>query len=292
MTTWRFGAVLALALAGPAGPALAQASDVVCDKCVGTSDIDIGAVTTGRLSDNAVSAPKLRDGAVTKNKIAPNAVTGDKIASGAVKTGRIADDAVTTPKLRDLAVTAAKLQDGAVTAAKLAPGLLAPSFIVIDDNGAELGPIVDGPWQNNLRVLVEINGEMFTLTVFYNDSSNEDPTDDFYEISRQSQYIYYTTSDNCTTGETYGEPGHFTSPFYFGLYHLGAVDGVAGEGQPRRLWKPTSFTTANVTVMSRKRGSNDDCEDIADAMMSLIPMELVVADLHALFPPPYTVEAR
>jgi len=115
MTTWRFGAVLALAFAGPAGPALAQASDVVCDRCVGTSDIDIGAVTTGRLSDNAVSAPKLRDGAVTKNKIAPNAVTGDKIAFGAVKTGRIADDAVTAPKLRDGAVTQAKLHASVVT---------------------------------------------------------------------------------------------------------------------------------------------------------------------------------
>ena len=89
MTRWRFGAVLALALAGPAGPALAQASDVVCNKCVGTTDIDIGAVTTGRLSDNAVSAAKLRNLAVT------------------------------AAKLQNGAVTAAKLQDGAVTAAKL-----------------------------------------------------------------------------------------------------------------------------------------------------------------------------
>ena len=119
MTGTMRGMLLAAALGLWAGPALAQANDVVCDRCVGTTDIDTGAVTTGRLSDNAVSAPKLRDGAVTADKIgpsavtgdkiAPNAVTGDKIAFGAVKTGRISDNAVSTPKLRDGAVTAAKL---------------------------------------------------------------------------------------------------------------------------------------------------------------------------------------
>jgi len=108
MTRWRFGAVLALALAGPAGPALAQASDVVCNKCVNASDIDIGAVTTGRLSDNAVSAPKLRNLAVT------------------------------AAKLQDGAVTTAKLQNGAVTAAKLAPSVPLP-LTVVDDNSVVVG---------------------------------------------------------------------------------------------------------------------------------------------------------
>ncbi len=56
------------------GTALAQATDLVCNACVGTADIAPGAVSRSRLRPQAVSTPKIADEAVTGDKIAPDAV--------------------------------------------------------------------------------------------------------------------------------------------------------------------------------------------------------------------------
>ncbi len=128
------------------------ATDVICSRCVDTTDIELQAVTSGRLRDGAVSSAKIQDGAVTGSKLAPGAVTNSRIAVGAVREGRLADGAVTNKKialgavregrLATDSVSTAKLQDGAVTAAKLASDAVFQRIVVV-------GPVGDGTNTSN-----------------------------------------------------------------------------------------------------------------------------------------------
>ena len=158
-------AVAGLVFIGLSGAALqeasAQATNLVCTRCVQTSDIATGAVTNSRLgtnavtnariangavtaakmpagsvnnakvANNAVNTSKLTTAAVTEAKLANNAVNGAKIANASVITAKLADGAVNSVKLADGAVSAAKLGDGAVAAAKL--GLINTTYI--EDSG-------------------------------------------------------------------------------------------------------------------------------------------------------------
>ena len=109
-----------------------QATDLVCNACVGSTDlangavtsskIGGGAVTNGKIAANAVNTPKIATGAVTAPKIAPNAVNASKIATGAITAAKIASGAVNVNKLANSAVSTAKIQAGAVTADRLADG--------------------------------------------------------------------------------------------------------------------------------------------------------------------------
>lgn len=68
-------ALLGLLLSAPVSQAYAQAaSNVICNRCVGTTD----------LANQSVQREKIADGAVTAVKIRDNNVTGAKIAAGAV----------------------------------------------------------------------------------------------------------------------------------------------------------------------------------------------------------------
>ena len=174
-TALALGAALLFSL--PLAGARAQvAADVVCNKCVNTTDIANEAVTfrkikpgsvgnsriadeaitwdkikpgnvgTGRLANGAVTEPKLADGAVTMPKLASlsvgtaniknAAVTTPKLASLSVGTANIKNAAVTTPKLADGAVTAFKLAAGSVTAAALAAGSVTAAALAPGLRGA------------------------------------------------------------------------------------------------------------------------------------------------------------
>lgn len=65
------------------------ANDVICNKCIGPTDVASKAFGTAKIDNKAVTAPKL----------ANKAVTSVKINSQAVTTGKIADGAVTIPKV-------------------------------------------------------------------------------------------------------------------------------------------------------------------------------------------------
>lgn len=70
-----------LALHG--SPSLAQtANDVVCSKCVDTSDLAKQSVGTGKIQADAVTKNKIKDGAVTTTKIKDGSVTAAKLAPG------------------------------------------------------------------------------------------------------------------------------------------------------------------------------------------------------------------
>lgn len=73
-------AIAPIALLGLGAEVHAQASDVVCDKCINSSDIAVGAVATGKLKKRAVTSGKIARGAVTREKIKNGAVTFAKLS--------------------------------------------------------------------------------------------------------------------------------------------------------------------------------------------------------------------
>ena len=105
-----------------AAPAWGQATNLVCNKCVNTSDLDTAAVTAAKIASNAVSNAKIANGAVTAPKLAANAVNGAKIANNSVNTAKLTTAAVTAAKLAPNSVNNSKIANAAVTAAKIAPG--------------------------------------------------------------------------------------------------------------------------------------------------------------------------
>ena len=120
-----FQSFFALAFCGflyQAGPASAQATDLVCNQCVGTSDIASGAVTGAKLAANAVNNSKIANGSVNAAKLAANAANVSKLANSAVSTGKLTTAAVTSAKLAPNAVKTSKIANAAVTSAKIAAG--------------------------------------------------------------------------------------------------------------------------------------------------------------------------
>ncbi len=264
---------LLASLAIPSSGALAQfATDVQCAQCVGTGDIAFGAVRQGRIAD----------GAVTNRKIAPGAVTNGRLAANAVGSAKIADGTIANADIADATITAAKL-------AFVAGGGGGPLFVAFDNNSAEIGPVTNGPSSENIIVLATVGANDYLLRLQYEDNNNSDPSDDYYEIRRQSQYVYYTTSNDCSTGSTHVDANSFLTPIYFGAYSIGMIGGVSGAGQARILWKVDSFSEISVAVMSRKRGSTDACEDITDTSLTLIPVSIASSNLASVYPTPFTI---
>jgi hypothetical protein len=100
------GYIMALAVLAPEqlAEATTAATDLICDGCVGTTDIANGAVTSA----------KIGSGQVRNSDIGGNAVTSAKIADGTVVSTDMADQAIISTKIADSAVTSSKLAGGAV----------------------------------------------------------------------------------------------------------------------------------------------------------------------------------
>jgi hypothetical protein len=100
------GYIMTLAILAPEqlAEATAAATDLICDQCVGTTDIANGAVTSG----------KIGGGQVKNSDIAGNAVTSGKIADGQVFSSDIAAVTIGSSDIADSAVTSSKLAGGAV----------------------------------------------------------------------------------------------------------------------------------------------------------------------------------
>ena len=85
------------------------ADDVVCVKCIGTSDITFNAINSGRIkngevkgddiANNAITSFKIKNGEVKGNDIAVNAITSSKIKNGEVKSVDIANRVINESKL-------------------------------------------------------------------------------------------------------------------------------------------------------------------------------------------------
>jgi len=96
----RVTSVLALAaLLAPQNILAVTADDVVCDECVGTSDLAPTSVGSAKLKNGAVTTAKLKNGAVGTDKLKNGAVGTDKLKNGAVGTNKLKNGAVTYSKL-------------------------------------------------------------------------------------------------------------------------------------------------------------------------------------------------
>ena len=103
-------------------PVWAQATDVVCDECVGSSDLAPNAVSNSKIGNGAVNAAKLGANAVTVAKIANNSITTSKLTTAAVTAAKLGPNSVNAAKIANAAVTSAKLAPDAVNQLKIAPG--------------------------------------------------------------------------------------------------------------------------------------------------------------------------
>ncbi len=138
-------------VAAPSASYSQTATNLVCNKCVGTSDIAKGAIVTSRLKGGAVTAGKLRDEAVVTAKLAKAAVTSAKIRGGAV--------------------TRAKLKNGAVSLSKLSAALQA-AIAKIDQQATTIAAL-----QSTVGSLQStVNGHGNILT-YFSVSDVEDPND-------------------------------------------------------------------------------------------------------------------
>ncbi|MGI0014153.1 MAG: hypothetical protein ACREBU_12040 [Nitrososphaera sp.] len=75
------------------------ANDVICNGCVGTSDLAGSAVTNAKLANGAVNSAKIADNSITVADIATDAVGSSEIAANAVGSSEIATNAVGASEL-------------------------------------------------------------------------------------------------------------------------------------------------------------------------------------------------
>ena len=207
---------LLASLAIPSSGALAQATDVQCAQCVGTTDIALQAITNGRLRNNAVNTAKITDGAVTASKLAPGAVTNSRIALGAVVEGRLANGAVVTNKIRDGAVTTAKIAAGAVTNGRLAARAVGSGKILdraiatadIADGAVTSAKIADGTIANaDIAADAVTSGTIFDGTIVNADIA--DATITAAKLAFTSSTEVYVMKDS--QGDVFGEVIDFGS---------------------------------------------------------------------------------
>jgi hypothetical protein len=129
------GYILALAILAPEqlAEATAAATDLVCDKCVGTTDIADNAVTTGKIANGQVKAPDIATDAVTAAEIGSSQVGNSEIADDAVTSAKIGDDQVTTFDISDsLGVISADIADGRVFSIDIGDGQVSNRDIAND----------------------------------------------------------------------------------------------------------------------------------------------------------------
>jgi hypothetical protein len=129
------GYITTLAVLAPKqlAEATAAATDLVCNGCVGTTDIASNAVTTGKIANGQVKAPDIATDAVTAAEIGSSQVGNSEIADDAVTSAKIGDDQVTTFDISDsLGVISADIGDGRVFSIDIGDGQVSNRDIAND----------------------------------------------------------------------------------------------------------------------------------------------------------------
>ena len=125
-----FLAGIALAAVAQSAPAAADdLGHVVCDKCVGTSDIAKKAITTSRLKNNAVKTNKIKDGAVNSAKVLDGSLSGVDILDNSLFQADLGANSVGASEIATNAVGASEIATNAVGASEIAAGAVGQSEI-------------------------------------------------------------------------------------------------------------------------------------------------------------------
>ncbi|NOY61659.1 MAG: hypothetical protein GXP10_00655 [Gammaproteobacteria bacterium] len=200
-------ALLLTGVLTPSAHAAVVADDVVCTKCIDSSDIKGKAVTSWKLAKDSVKTEKIRKGAVTNGKIAvgavnsasvqDNSLTADDLADGSVTTLEIATGAVSSDKIADGAVTGVKIADGTVTGSDIATGAI--TGIKIAD-----GSITAADIANGAIAALQIADETVTGTDILNGSiTGSDIADDSItssKLSNEAGIDFYNGTASASAG--------------------------------------------------------------------------------------------
>ena len=130
---------------------------MICDKCVGTTDIADSAVTSAKIGSGQVKNTDIGNNAVTSGKIADGQVFGSDIAAVTIGSSDIADSAVTSSKLAGGAV---KLNGPHIVRGDGTS--IAPSTTGSDDATCPSGETLTGGGYN---------GGAFSMQVYFNQPS-------------------------------------------------------------------------------------------------------------------------
>ena len=111
--------------------ATTAATDLVCNGCVGTTDI----------ADSAVTSSKIGSSQVSTSDIATDAITSTKIKSGEVRNSDLGTSAVTSSKISDTAgVQSADIVNGQVKTEDIASGAIFINHRLLWSGGVDVEP--------------------------------------------------------------------------------------------------------------------------------------------------------
>ncbi len=234
------------------------ADDVVCDKCVDTTDLAGKSVSTNKL----------------KNK--------------AVKTRQIGDAAVTADKIGDAAVTADKIGVGAVTVEKLADGVYGgPHYVVKDKNDDPVGfAIPHGTMNKFVNVFKDQAGLQFLLRV----------QPDFMNV-KDPPTLLFTTTD-CSDGPWVeksvvdDEVLATFSMFDFVASVWGKQAVSPFDQNLLSVYRPSQTEPASNQDIIRENttGDVDDCVARTTESLEVVLMDKEIDNLIVDHPPPYALE--
>ena len=165
-TVVSIGFIASLAILAPQqlAEAAVTAADLVCNGCVGTSDIANNAVTSAKIgsgqvggidiANDAVTTAKISDtdgvkssdvvnGEVKSEDIADGTITSTDIAPGTIpsdNSGTPDDNSVTSAKIADGEVMSADIGDGQVNTEDLASGAVKLNVHTVNGNGVKISP--------------------------------------------------------------------------------------------------------------------------------------------------------
>ncbi|MET4805657.1 hypothetical protein [Limibacillus sp. MBR-115] len=118
----RFGFFLTVALVVSLGVGLAAvdraqaqlATDLVCNGCVDSTDVQDGSLGPQDLIPGSINTTTIANTSITGNKISGGAVTGAKIANGTISPLKLIPGSINTSTLATNSITSNKINNGAV----------------------------------------------------------------------------------------------------------------------------------------------------------------------------------
>jgi hypothetical protein len=267
----------------------------ILNRTIKAIDIATESITTAEIKNGTIDAIDLAAETITTGRIKNETIQAIDIAPESITTGRILNRTIKAIDIATESITTGEIKNGTVAGVDLAPGVLPPTYSLLDNDSAIVATFnhpANGFATDLSSVSFYLDYDGFPkilAAIAYVDNGNAEPSDDFTEFQRTDVEVFWT-GDNCT-GESFVDVGSST-PLFFGFYRRAIVRGDPGNGQPRALYVVNTDSTQNIVAESRNAGLGAVflCNDLAAvAKMGVLPLTLVDSNLHATFPPPYTM---